>query len=347
MNLPAKCRCIAGNCLRVSSYIVAMQRLVLLLLTGLLNSPVASADWYQYQQPVMGTIIRLELWANDRFRADRSMAKVMDEMHRIDHLMSHYKSDSELSLLNKSAARGWTGVSKELFALIDQSLLYSRLTRGAFDITYASVGYQYNFRFGKRPSNQQIKTTLSAVNYKNLVLDKKQQRLRYAVPGVLIDLGGIAKGYAVDRGIEILNRAGIRHAMIGLGGDSRMLGDRRGRPWQLGVRHPRSHNAIVARLPLVNQAISTSGDYEQYFERDGIRYHHIIDPRTGDSARATRSVTVTGPDATQTDALSTGLFVMGNNQAMQLIESLDGYEAIIIDDKGKLSASSGLRTFMP
>ncbi|MBE9516138.1 MAG: FAD:protein FMN transferase, partial [Proteobacteria bacterium] len=309
-------------------------RFLALLLICLSSVSVARADWYRFQEPVMGTLIQLELWADDERQAGRLMAKVMDEMQRIDYLMSHYKPDSELSLLNKSAAKDWVVVSKELFGLIDQSLQLSVLTGGAFDITYASVGYQYNFRLGKRPSKQQITTALPAVNYKNILLDRKHSRLRYAKPGVLIDLGGIAKGYAVDRGIKILAKAGITNAMIGLGGDSRILGDRRGRPWHLGVRHPRQRNAVVTRLPLSNRAISTSGDYEQYFERDGIRYHHIIDPRTGDSARASRSVTIVGPNATRTDALSTGLFVMGSKQAIKLIESLTGYEAVIVDDNG-------------
>jgi thiamine biosynthesis lipoprotein len=160
---------------------------------------------------------------------------------------------------------------------------------------------------------------------------------------VRIDLGGIAKGYAVDRAIDITRDCGIERAMISAGGDSRIIGDRGGRPWMIGIRHPRDSSGIALRLPLSDSAISTSGDYERFFIADGKRVHHIIDPDTGRSAGASWSATVIGPDALTTDALSTTIFILGAADGLALIESLDGFDAIVIDSGGKVHYSSGFQ----
>jgi len=160
---------------------------------------------------------------------------------------------------------------------------------------------------------------------------------------VRIDLGGIAKGHAVDQGIEILRQCGIQSALLSAGGDSRILGDKRGQAWMTGIRHPRQKDKFIVAIPLSNTAISTSGDYERFFIEDGVRYHHILNPASGEPAQKSRSVTVLGPDATTTDALSTALFVMGPAQALSLVETLSGIDAIIIDAGGKIHYSRGLQ----
>jgi thiamine biosynthesis lipoprotein len=159
---------------------------------------------------------------------------------------------------------------------------------------------------------------------------------------VRIDLGGIAKGYAVDRGIAILADRGIRHGTVTAGGDTRILGDRIGRPWVVGIRHPDDRQRVIARIPLEDAALSTSGDYERYFDEDGRRYHHIINPRTGHSAGELRSVTIIGPDATTTDGLSTGVFVLGAERGLALIERLGDVDAVLVTRDGKVLYSSGL-----
>src|SRR5690606_18983336 len=166
--------------------------------------------------------------------------------------------------------------------------------------------------------------------------------VRFAVPGVRINLGGIAKGYAVERGAALLRAAGVEHAVLNAGGDTRVLGDRRGQPWLIGIRHPRLDGALVTRLPLVDEAISTSGGDERYFEEDGKRYHHIIHPATGLPTEGVVSVTVLGPDATITAGLSTTLFVLGAEAGLELIERFGGYEAVIVAGGGRPSYSSGL-----
>lgn len=291
----------------------------------------------------MGTPVRVELWHDDAAAGRAAIAAVMEEMHRIDRLMSPFKPESELSRINREAARAPVVVSRELYDLIARALEYSRLTEGAFDITFSSVGYLYDYRRGVKPSTAQLKRSLSAVNYRHVQLNPTKGTVRFARAGVRIDLGGIAKGYAVDTSIDVLKRRGITKALVTAGGDSRVLGDHGGRPWHVGIRDPRRQDESVALLPLVDAAVSTSGDYERYFEAGGVRYHHILNPKTGRSPSELRSVTIIGSDGTTTDALSTSVFVMGLKSGMALVESLPDTEAVVVDAHGRLHYSSGLQ----
>lgn len=314
----------------------------LLMIALLLSPPFALAEWYKKEQAIMGTVIRVELWHENEASARQLIAAVMEEMHRIDRLMSPYKDNSSLSRINKTAASRPVKIEKELYDLIAESIRISRLTEGAFDITFASVGRLYDYRKKIHPSAEKINKNLKRINYKHIILDSTRGTIRFAVPGVSIDLGGIAKGYAVDTSIMILQKAGVRHAIITAGGDSRIIGDRRGRPWMIGIRDPRKSRAVKGMVPLINSALSTSGDYERYFVENGEHFHHILRPDTGKSARQLRSVTVLGPDATTTDALSTSVFVMGPEKGMALVEKWQGFEAILIDQQDRLIYSSGL-----
>jgi thiamine biosynthesis lipoprotein len=220
---------------------------------------------------------------------------------------------------------------------------YSRITGGAFDVTYASVGFMYDFRARHRPSESEIRRALPAVNYRLVRLDARHHAVRYLRDGVRIDLGGIAKGYAVDRGIALLQQRGIQHALVSAGGDSRVIGDRFGKPWIIGIRHPDRKDEIVTRLPLVDTAISTSGDYERYYDEDGERYHHIIDPRTGHSASAVRSATVLADTAIRSDGLSKTAFVLGAEAAIAIYEKLGDVDAVIVSPDGKVHYTRGLQ----
>jgi thiamine biosynthesis lipoprotein len=173
-------------------------------------------------------------------------------------------------------------------------------------------------------------------------LDESDNSIAFAREGVRINLGGIAKGYAVERVIEALRQAGVQSALATAGGDTRLLGDRWGKPWLVGIRNPDDDDGVVTRLALADEAISTSGDYERFFDEDGVRYHHILKPDTGDPARELRSVTVIGPDATLTDGLATSIFVLGAAAGLKLIEGLPDYEAVLIPTSGSLRYSSGL-----
>jgi len=298
------------------------------------------ADWLKQSQDLMGTRVNIELWSNKPDQASNCSDRVFTEMHRIDALMSPYKTDSEISAINRQAAQQAVPVSAELFRLIRKSIQFSDLSAGAFDITFASIGFQYNYRTHKKPDEKTINQQLKTINYKNLVLHN--QTIKFAMPGMSIDLGGIAKGYAVDRAIDILQQCGITQALVSAGGDSRLLGDKQGRPWMIGIQHPRKKQAIALSIPLSHTAISTSGDYERFFISDKKRIHHIINPQTGKSATNSWSATVIGPDATSTDALSTSLFILGAKKGLELINTLDNMDAIIIDANGKIFYSSGL-----
>lgn len=271
------------------------------------------------------------------------MEAVLADMRRIDALMSTYKPTSEISKVNREAARHPVRVSAELFSLLETAKQYSELSGGIFDITYASVGYLFDYRNHKRPDQQAIDQALPTVDYRQLILDPAKRTVAFGKPGMRIDLGGIAKGYAVDRGIEILRRRGYAHAMVNAGGDTRVLGDRMGKPWMVGIRHPDRKDEVVLRIPLEDAAFSTSGDYERFFDEGGVRYHHIIDPKTGESPHGVRSVTLISSSATRTDGLSKTPFILGPVEGMKFIDSLPDVDGIIIAADGKVSYSKGLQ----
>jgi thiamine biosynthesis lipoprotein len=298
--------------------------------------------WVKRDQAIMGTAISVELWSDDRRAGEAAANAVMDEMHRIDRAMSPYKPESELSRINRDAALAPVPLSDEMTRLLVKALIFSELSDGAFDITYAAVGRLYNYRERIRPTESALAKARAAVGYRQLLVDASARTVRFGQPGMCIDLGGFAKGHAVDRATEILRQRGIVHANVSAGGDSRVIGDRRGRPWTIGVRDPRRPGAMVAVLPLEDTSISTSGDYERYFDDGGVRFHHLIDPATGRSPNSVHSVTILADDGLTTEALSKSVFVLGVEKGMRLIESQQDVDALVVDANGKLHYSSGL-----
>ncbi|MEM7502644.1 MAG: FAD:protein FMN transferase [Pseudomonadota bacterium] len=295
----------------------------------------------------MGTEVSVYLWHEDQGTGEQAVEAVFAEMDRINAMMSTYVDTSRISQVNRDAASDWVVAGGELYRIVQRSLDISVLTRGAFDITYDSVGQHYDFRERRRPDSATVARELEKIDYRFVETDEANFALRFAHEGVRINLGGIAKGYAVERGVQVLTEYGVRHARVTAGGDTRLLGDRLGQPWVVGVRDPNDANAVTVRLPLEDEAISTSGDYERFFIEEGTRYHHIIQPATGVPAAAVRSTTVVGPDAVMTDALSTSVFVMGVDQGLRLISALPDYEGIAIDAEGRLYYSDGLRPPSP
>lgn len=317
-------------------------------LTLLLALQPARAEWVQrVEDGIMGTRIVVELWADDRVRGDAAIAAVLAEMRRIDTAMSTYKPDSEVSIVNAQAAQHAVKITPELFDLLATAREYSRITQGAFDITYASVGYLYDFREHVHPDAKQIAQALPGINYEHVRLDAAARTVRFSQAGVRIDLGGIGKGHAVDRGIAILQARGFKHALVTAGGDSRIVGDRFGKPWIVGIRHPDRKDEVIAKIPLEDAALSTSGDYERYFDADGVRYHHIIDPQTGQSASKVRSATIIGPTATRTDGLSKTAFVLGAERAIEIYNAMEGIDAVVVTPDGRVLYTKGLEAPSP
>jgi len=303
----------------------------------------ASAEWLGDARPLMGTEVSVLLWHDDVAQGEQLVEAVFREAARIDRLMSTYIEDSRISEINRQAADGAVIAGDELFQIIRRSLDISVLTLGAFDITYESVGQHYDFRNRQRPDKATVEEERKLINYRFVELDQAAGTVRFRRKGVRINLGGIAKGYVVERGVDILRLRGVENAIVTAGGDSRLLGDRRGQPWMVGIRDPRNDGQVAISVPLENEAISTSGDYERYFEEGDVRYHHILQPSTGAPASGVHSATVFGPDAVITDALSTSVFVMGVDQGLRLIATLPDYESIVIDDAGRIFYSDGLQ----
>ena len=301
-----------------------------------------AAGWMSRDEAIMGTAIRVELWADDRAAGEAAMAAVIDEMHRIDRAMSPHKFESELSRINREAGRAAVPLTDEMARLIGQAIEFSRWSDGAFDITYASAGQLYDYRAGIAPDDTALQAARSAIGWRQLQLDPAVRTLRFGRPGMRIDLGGFAKGHAVDCSIALLRARGIRHALVSAGGDSQLLGDRRGRPWTIAIRDPRREGEVIAVLPLQDVAISTSGDYERFFEKSGVRHHHLIDPRTGRSPSSVRSVTILADDGLTSEALSKTVFVLGLERGLAMVEAMPGVDAVVVDAAGHLHYSSGL-----
>lgn len=303
----------------------------------------AQAEWVRMSGTAMTTAIDMEFWSEDPAVAREAGDAVLALFDRIDHQMSRYRQDSELSRVNRQAASEPVQVSESLFTVLKQAQRISELSAGAFDISFGSVGYLYDFRARQQPSDEELAEGLEKVNYRSVVLDPSAHTVQFLDDGVKLDLGGIAKGYAVDRGIEILRSFGIRNARLSAGGDLRLLGDKRGKPWIVGIRDPRSESRNAMVLPLTNVAVSTSGDYERFFFDDNHeRIHHILSPVTGKPVKGVQSVTVLGDESVTTDGLSTAVFVLGSAKGLEMINRLDGIDAIIIDEQRQVHYSDGL-----
>jgi thiamine biosynthesis lipoprotein len=320
-----------------------MPLLASLALILLIAVAPARAEWVHVSGTAMTTAIEMEYWTDDPAVAGKAGDAVLAVFQQIDRQMSRYRKESELSRVNRQAANALVAVTDSLFKVLQEAIRVSKLSSGAFDISFGSVGYLYDFRARRQPSAEELATGLATVNYRSIALDPEAKTVRFLQEGVRLDLGGIAKGYAVDRGIDILKSFGIRHARLSAGGDMRLLGDKQGKPWIVGVRDPRSEDRNALVMPLSDVAVSTSGDYERFFFDDaGKRVHHILSPATGKPAKGVQSVTILGPDALTTDGLSTAVFVLGSAKGLELINRLDGIDAVIIDELRQVHYSDGL-----
>ncbi len=315
--------------------------------SGVFAGTIQSETWQgrhllTEERVLMGTQVIVKAIGDDKSAVETAIAAAFDEVRRLDKLMSHYKPESELSQINQNAGLEAVPVSQELYDLIEKSLTFSELTKGAFDISFASVGKLWNFRESRVPTKDAVKAQLPKVNYKKIRLNAKNSTVFLPEAGMEIGLGGIGKGYAMDQAMKVLQKHGIKDAMVMAGGDTLIRGKKGDLPWKVGLRDPAQAKGILAILPLSDQAISTSGDYERFFIKDGVRYHHILDTKTGFPAMACRSVSILARDATTSDALSTSVFVLGPTAGLALIETLQDVDGIIIDKEGKVHLSSGL-----
>jgi thiamine biosynthesis lipoprotein len=298
---------------------------------------------------VMGTNVQITFWTANDEAADAAFTAAMDELARIDKLMTTWTPDSEVSQINTAAGeKTAVKVSDETFTVIARAIEISKKSKGLFDITVGAFKGLWKFdedMDGTLPDPKDVAERLKLVNYKDVVLDKKKKTVRLKKKGMSITLGGIAKGYAVDRAVDVLKKAGFTSFIVQVGGDLYVAGKKDTRPWIVGIRDPRSpkRDDMFASAAVEDHSFSTSGDYERGFVKDGKRYHHILDPRTGFPADKTRSVTVMAKDAFTADAWSKVLFIEGADQAMkEIVERLPDFEAVFVDANNQVHSSSGL-----
>jgi len=292
-------------------------------------------------KPLMSTLVTITIIDNDATKANAAMQDAFNELQRIESVMSIYNASSEAYRLNEDGYL--ENASNELLFVIKKSLYYSNLTNGAFDITVQPVLDLYTeaYNVEKRvPTDKEIETAQQLVNYKDIIIDGN--RIMLAKKGMKITLGGIAKGYAVGQAISVLEKHNIEHALVVAGGDLMAIGTKENnQSWSVALQNPRDRNDFITIIPVLNQAISTSGDYERYFVENK-SVHHIINPKTGKSATELISVTVIGKNPIDTDALSTSVFVLGKDKGLQFMKQQHVVGLIITSDK-KIYKTDGLK----
>lgn len=314
------------------SFVVGRLLISFILISGCAKKPETA----MYDARVMlGTVIEIKVIDADPQKAKKALEDSFNEISRIEKLMSHFNPNSALSQLNR---QGYSE-DKELCALMAKAIEISKFTDGGFDVTVGPLINLWDFKakVPRVPSPQQVKQAQANTGYKNINIDSNKNRI-VIKKGIDIDLGGIAKGYAVDQAIDVLEKEGIRTALVNAGGDIRAIGNK---DWYIGLKDPRSEG-ILAGIKVKNKAVVTSGDYERYFMKNGKRYHHILNPRTGYPAEECQSVTIIAPTATAAVALAKGIFVAGPEKGLAMITSWPGCEVIIIDAQGSLHVSGGL-----
>lgn len=294
---------------------------------------------------LMGSSFELIAVEEDQPLAQQRLREGVAEIQRIETLLTEFSDDSQTSLLNKHAGERAVKVDREVYELVQRCLRLSHLTQGAFDITAGALKALYNFKQREPmvPGAEVLSDRLSVTGYRYITLDKDSIFLTRK--GMRIGFGAIGKGYAADKVRTLWKGSGVSSGVINASGDLTAWGMQPdGRPWRVGIADPREPSQILLWLPVDDAAIATSGDYEQYFEIDGIRYSHNIDPRTGVPVRGIKSVTIISPSAELSDALATAVTVMGTGAGMHLIEQLPGVHGIIIDDQDRLFSTKNIDT---
>jgi thiamine biosynthesis lipoprotein len=302
------------------------------------------SDLFKYHQTSMGTVIEVSLFGEDEGSTEKAAIRGFQEIKRIEYLMSPWIESSDVSRINRAAGKGRVRVSQETFEVVRKAQEISAVSEGGFDITVAPLTQLWRNAREKKvpPSAEELKRKLHLVNFRNMEVDPEEGILLKKA-GMAIDLGGIAKGYAVDRAFELLRSAGFKNLIVNAGGDLRAGGIRMDQPWSIGIQHPRVPDKMIARVSLSDAAVATSGDYEKFFLYEGKRYHHIFDPRTGLPAGECQSVTIVSEDGMTADALATAVFVLGPEKGYALCRKLEGVECLIVDNEGKIIFTPGLK----
>ena len=306
----------------------------------------AQAEIVERSRVSMGSEVHLTAWAADERGALAAFEDAFNEFDRLDALMSVWKEGSDIERLNRAAGQQAVPVSVEVREVLRMARQVSDWTEGKFDVTFGALSGLWKFDHdldGNIPARTDVLARLLLIDYQQLDVDEAKGTAFLKQKGMRAHLGGIGKGYAVDRAAAILRSRGFEDFMIQSGGDLYVAGRRGDRSWRAGIQDPRgTSDSIFAAMDLTDSAFSTSGDYERFFLKDGRRYHHIVDPDLGEPAKGSRSVTIVTPRAVVADGLSTGVFILGPEKGMALIEKLQGVEGVIVTSSNNLLVSSGL-----
>ena len=313
-----------------------MKKIILIVAVFLFGCSAVNKEFAE-KKLLMGTAVEIKIWFFDEAIAKKSISDAFDEIARVENIFSVYKPESEISRLNKS---GLSIVSDEVIQLIKKSNYFSEISGGAFDITVLPVIelWKNSKKKERLPSKKENENAIKLVGWKNISIDEKNKKINFAKKGMKIDLGGIAKGYAVDCAVEYLKKNGIKTGMVNAGGDIRCFGNK---TWKIALQNPRDKNDFITVLKIKNKAVTTSGDYERYFFIDKTKISHIINPLSGYSADESISSTIIADSATNADALATATYVLGPKDGLKLIQLYKVAECLVIDKEKKIYKTTG------
>lgn len=318
----------------------------MILAAGCVNLPSTSSPAVMTRtQMHMGTLVSITVVGSDQEENHRAMQAGFNEIKHLERLLSTWHAESELSQVNAEAGHQPVQVSRETMEVVLRSLEMAQLTNGSFNIALGPAVEAWSVMDQQHiPTAEELGRLKPLVDWTSIQVNQEARTIYLPHAGMRIDVGGIGKGYAADRAVEQMKRVGAKGGVVALSGDIKAFGilpQRDGFP--VGIRHPRQDDALLAIIDLKDEAISTAGDYERFFERDGIRYHHILDSQSLRPARGCQSVTIIAKEGIVADGLDTGIFVLGPEMGMALVERLPHVEAVIVDSNGHVTMSSGIR----
>ncbi len=322
--------------------------LLLFSLTGCHFSKINDYKGIEKAEFLMGTLVTIKIYDMDETKGNKAADKALERIREIEDLMSTSLKDSEIWSINENAGKKPVTVGPDTLEVIKKGLYYGHLSKGLFDITVGPLVDLWGIgtEEAKLPERVQLENALNLVDYKDVIVNEDDMEIFLKKPGMRLDLGGIAKGYAADEAKKTLVAEGIEHAIINLGGDIQTLGKRYDeKPWNIGIKDPdEPGDGILGVIRVIDGTVVSSGDYERHFEKDGKNYHHIMDPRTGYPKEGDiRAVTIINTSSIDADALSTTIFLMGIDDGLGLIEDIDGVDAIVITDNRQVIITAGIR----
>jgi thiamine biosynthesis lipoprotein len=307
----------------------------------------AQAARVNEQRPLMGTLVEVVAEGADDASLHAAVEDAYREMGRLSDMMNHYDPRSVVSAINDAAGHHAVAVPPELMQVLELAQRMSARTQGAFDVTVGGLtGWRFRPDDPRMPTAAEIAAKRPLVDWRRLRLDARARTAYLERPGMRIDLGGIAKLYIIQAGAELLQRRGVDRALVNGGGDVACFAREGAPPWRVGVRDPRAPDTLIGVLAIERGIVASSGDYERYFERDGRRYHHILDPRTGYPSTGVRGVTLVSERLEALDGLGVAIMVLGEKAGERLVETTPGLDALIAGRNGRLWMTPGMRRLL-